>query len=100
VAGLFTGLGFGMGSSVSIGLGRGLAVGVACAAVTVAAGAVATSQAVALQITTFWLAISGTAPFTPMSSLGYAHEKQLLRQFGTRYQFRHDAVREYFELRE
>ena len=69
------------------GLASGIGIGVA--------GAVTVSQAVALVLLGAGLRFSGVAHFSLMGFLADAKNRQVLRQVGTLYQFRHGELQDY-----
>jgi hypothetical protein len=78
-----------MGTYFVLGLDRSLCLG-ACSAILVGvAGAVTSSQAVAFRIAAVGLAFRRRSSVPGMKLLMEAYDKQVLRQVGTLYQFRH-----------
>jgi len=99
VAGLFTGLGVGIGAALSLGVERGVLIGVASAMGAGVAGAVTASQVAAFRVVMVPLFFRGRAPRRPMAFLADAYERQILRQVGTIYQFRHAELQDYLSSR-
>ncbi|MDX8053005.1 hypothetical protein SK571_26815, partial [Lentzea sp. BCCO 10_0798] len=95
VAGLFSGLGIGVGAAVALGAERGILIGAASAVAAGVAGAVSASQVVAFRLVTAPLVFAGRLPRRPMAVLADAYERQILRQVGTTYQFRHSELQDY-----
>ncbi|MEA5364154.1 hypothetical protein VA596_31790 [Amycolatopsis sp., V23-08] len=95
IAGLFSGLGIGVGAAAALGAERGLLIGIATAVSAGVAGAVTASQVAAFRIVTAPLAALGRIPRKPMAVLADMYERQLLRQAGTLFQFRHAELQDY-----
>jgi hypothetical protein len=98
VSGTFTGLGFWIGAA-HLGWGKSLVLGASCAVLSGLGGVLVTSQAVAFRLGTAGLTLRRVASARPMKQLMEAYDRQVLRQVGTIYQFRHAELQEYLGRR-
>jgi hypothetical protein len=93
--GFWVGLAFGVGGERASGLTAGVLIGIIAGVSWGIAGAIAASQTVGLFISCTALRIRGIAPLHLLAFLEDARRRQVLRQAGSVYQFRHAEPQDY-----
>lgn len=91
----FVGLAFGLSVGLTHNWKLGIECGIAAGVGTGAAGAITVSQAAVLLVVRANLRLRQIAPWRLMPFLAEARNRQVLRQVGTLYQFRHGELQDY-----